>query len=88
MGRECFSKVGIFATCSPARPNPILMTVVRLHGIRGNVLEVTGLDAVDGSPVVDIKPYVRNFYPEDKISIPEWMQQIHKEFEENSFKNS
>lgn len=88
MGRECFSKVGIFATCSPARPNPILMTVVRLRGIRGNVLEVTGLDAVDGSPVVDIKPYVRNFYPEDKISIPEWMQQIHKEFEENSFKNS
>jgi len=87
MGRECFSKVGIFATCSPARPNPILMTVVRLLGIRENILEVTGLDAVDGSPVIDIKPYVKNFYPEDKISIPEWMQHIHKEFEENTFRN-
>jgi tRNA (Thr-GGU) A37 N-methylase len=74
IGREYFSKVGIFATCSSARPNPILMTVVRLCSIRGNVLEVKGLDAIDGGPVVDIKPYVRNFYPEDKISIPEWMQ--------------
>lgn len=87
MGRECFSKVGIFATCSPARPNPILMTVVRLSGIRDNILEVTGLDAVDGSPVIDIKPYVRNFYPQDTISIPEWMQYIQKEFDEKSFHN-
>ena len=84
MGRECFSKVGIFSTCSPARPNPMLMTVVRLCGIRGNILEVTGLDAVNGSPVIDIKPYVRNFYPQDEISIPRWMQDIQKEFEENS----
>ena len=87
MGRDCFSKVGIFSTCSPARPNPLLMTVVSLCGIRENILEVTRLDAVDGSPVVDIKPYVKNFYPQDKISIPEWMQHIQKEFEENSFKN-
>lgn len=87
MGRECFSKAGIFSTCSPARPNPILMTVVRLCGIRDNVLEVTGLDAVNGSPLIDIKPYVRNFYPQDKISIPKWMQDIQKEFEEGSLKN-
>lgn len=86
-GRECFSKVGIFATCSPARPNPVLMTVVRLCGIRDNVLKVKGLDAVDGSPVIDIKPYLGKHCPPEEISIPEWMKQIQKEFNENSSKN-
>lgn len=87
MGRECFSKVGIFATCSPARPNPILMTVVRLCGIKGNVLEVKGLDAIDGSPVVDIKPFLRKFCPEEEVSIPSWMKHIQKEYDENTFRN-
>jgi tRNA-Thr(GGU) m(6)t(6)A37 methyltransferase TsaA len=76
MGREDFPEVGIFATRSPARPNPVLLTVVRLCGKHGNVLEVSGLDAVDGSPVIDIKPYVREFYPRTDVRIPGWMQQI------------
>ena len=78
-GRKEFPLVGIFSTCSPARPNPVLMTVVRLTRRKGNVLEVTGLDAVDGSPVVDIKPYVKNFYPQEEVLTPEWMQQIQRE---------
>ncbi|WP_449244883.1 tRNA (N6-threonylcarbamoyladenosine(37)-N6)-methyltransferase TrmO [Desulfobacca acetoxidans] len=81
MGRKEFSQVGIFCTCSPARPNPVLMCVVKLCGRQENVLQVTGLDAIDGSPVVDIKPYVRRFYPEEEILIPEWMQRLHQEID-------
>ena len=76
MGRKDFPEVGIFGTCSPARPNPVLMTVVRLLRREENVLTVTGLDAIDGSPVIDIKPYVSEFYPREGIRIPGWMEQI------------
>ena len=51
---------GIFATCSPVRPNPIGMTVVRLLERRGNELRVRGLDAIDGTPLLDIKPYIHS----------------------------
>jgi tRNA-Thr(GGU) m(6)t(6)A37 methyltransferase TsaA len=76
MGRKENPLVGIFSTCSPARPNPLLMSVVRLERKEENVLQVSDLDAVDGSPVIDIKPYVREFYPQSHIRIPEWMQKI------------
>ncbi|OPX64378.1 MULTISPECIES: tRNA (N6-threonylcarbamoyladenosine(37)-N6)-methyltransferase TrmO [unclassified Methanoregula] len=49
---------GVFATRSPNRPNPVAFSVVDLLGREGNVLRVRGLDALDGTPVVDIKPYV------------------------------
>jgi len=84
MGRKEFPLVGIFCTCSPARPNPVLLSVVRLCGRQENVLQVTGLDAVDGSPVVDIKPYVKNFYPQEEVLIPDWMQRIQKEVGEGN----
>jgi len=48
---------GVFATRSPNRPNPVAFSVVDLLGRDGNVLRVRGLDALDGTPVVDIKPY-------------------------------
>jgi tRNA-Thr(GGU) m(6)t(6)A37 methyltransferase TsaA len=48
---------GTFALRSPARPNPIALSVVRLVGIDGNRLSVIGLDCLDGTPLVDIKPY-------------------------------
>lgn len=49
---------GVFATRSPSRPNPIGLTVVRLLGREGCTLHVDGLDALDGTPVLDVKPYV------------------------------
>jgi len=79
MGRSEIPEVGIFSTCSPARPNPVLTTVVLLCGRRENVLEVAGLDAVDGSPVVDIKPYVKDFYPQNGVRIPDWMEYLQNE---------
>jgi len=48
---------GTFALRSPARPNPIAMSVVRLLCVEGNKLVVIGLDCLDGTPLVDIKPY-------------------------------
>ena len=48
---------GTFALRSPARPNPIALSVVKLLGIEGNKLSVVGLDCLDGTPLIDIKPY-------------------------------
>ena len=55
------SRHGTFALRSPARPNPIAMSVVKLLGIEGNELRVVGLDCLDGTPLLDIKPYVPEF---------------------------
>jgi tRNA-Thr(GGU) m(6)t(6)A37 methyltransferase TsaA len=48
---------GVFSTRSPHRPNPLGMTVVRLLGRRGNILRISGVDMLEGTPVLDIKPY-------------------------------
>jgi tRNA-Thr(GGU) m(6)t(6)A37 methyltransferase TsaA len=56
-GRKDIPKRGIFATRTPDRPNPIGKTTVRLLRCEGNILTVKGLDALDGSPVIDIKPW-------------------------------
>ena len=49
---------GVFATRSPRRPNPLGLTVVRLLGREGRLLRVAGLDMLDGTPVLDLKPYL------------------------------
>ena len=52
---------GLFATRAPCRPNPIGMSAVRLLGISGNVLQVDGLDILDNTPLLDLKPYIPAF---------------------------
>lgn len=56
---------GLFATRSPCRPNPIGMSVVRLLGVEGTVVRVAGVDVLDDTPLLDLKPYVPEFdaYP-------------------------
>ncbi len=49
---------GLFATRSPHRPNPIGMSIVRLLKIENNILHISNIDAVDGTPLLDIKPYI------------------------------
>jgi tRNA-Thr(GGU) m(6)t(6)A37 methyltransferase TsaA len=80
LGSPDFPEVGVFATQSPTRPNPVLTTTVRLLGRRGNVLRVAGLDALDGSPVLDIKPYVPDYFKD--VRLPEWMRRIGRQFED------
>ncbi len=52
---------GVFATRSPARPNPVGLSLVELISVHGNILNIRGVDMLDGSPVLDIKPYVPDF---------------------------
>lgn len=49
---------GVFANRAPTRPNPIALAAVRMHGREGDALVVSGLDCLDGTPALDIKPYV------------------------------
>ena len=57
---------GVFATRAPKRPNPIGLSIVQLEKIEGRILHIEGVDILDGTPVVDIKPYVPDFdYPEN-----------------------
>jgi tRNA-Thr(GGU) m(6)t(6)A37 methyltransferase TsaA len=55
------SERGLFSTRYPARPNPIGLSVVRLEELRGNRLVIEGIDVLDGTPLLDIKPYVPEF---------------------------
>ena len=73
--RQDLPLVGVFATRSPVRPNPLGMAVVELRGHIKNILVVTGLDALDGTPIVDVKPYL----PGDsiaKIKVPDWIHKL------------
>jgi tRNA-Thr(GGU) m(6)t(6)A37 methyltransferase TsaA len=71
-------KQGIFATRSQFRPNPIGLTIVRLLKKVGNRLVVQGLDAYDGTPVLDLKPYDYWDCPK-KIRVPNWWKKLEKE---------
>jgi tRNA-Thr(GGU) m(6)t(6)A37 methyltransferase TsaA len=72
-GKRELPLVGVFAARSPARPNPIGVTVVRLLERRENVLKVLGLDAYDGTPVLDIKPYLRRGDLIEEATAPDWL---------------
>ena len=58
---------GVFATRAPRRPNPIGMSVVRLDRVDGNILHVKDIDILDGTPLLDIKPYAEEFNPDGDI---------------------
>jgi len=60
--------LGVFSVCSPIRPNPIGMSVLEVLGVEGAEIRVRGLDMLDGTPILDIKPYVedRRVRPHDR----------------------
>jgi tRNA-Thr(GGU) m(6)t(6)A37 methyltransferase TsaA len=76
MGNKEFPLVGIFSTCSPARPNPVLLTVVQVIERKENILKVKGLDAMDGSPIIDIQPYTKSFCSIEDFEVSDWMKKI------------
>ncbi|MFC4766831.1 tRNA (N6-threonylcarbamoyladenosine(37)-N6)-methyltransferase TrmO [Effusibacillus consociatus] len=75
-GREDMPAVGIFAQRAKHRPNPIGVTTVKLLEVYGAVLRVKGLDAVDGTPVLDIKPYFPVFDRRDDATVPAWVERL------------
>ena len=69
-------KVGIFAQRGKARPNRLGVTVCRLLAVDGLELSVQALDAIDGSPVMDIKPYMLEFGPRGPVHQPDWTHEL------------
>jgi tRNA (Thr-GGU) A37 N-methylase len=69
-------KVGIFAQRGKNRPNRIGVTICRLASVNDLTVEVTDLDAIDGTPVLDIKPYMREFGPRGEVRQPDWASQL------------
>jgi len=68
--------VGIFACRCPARPNPIAITTVELIEHNGNKIKVKGLDILDGTPVIDIKPYWPIYDEVEGGTIPDWVNKL------------
>ncbi len=77
-GREDMPLLGVFATRTSRRPNPVGLTLVELLKVEGNVLTVRGLDAFDGTPVLDIKPFDQRDMVEG-ARVPEWWMRLEKE---------
>lgn len=75
-GRTDWPKVGIFAQRGKDRPNRLGVTICRLLGVEGTRLKVAGLDAIDGTPVLDVKPVMRGFLPRGEIREPAWAGEL------------
>lgn len=73
---ERIPEQGVLATRSQVRPNPVGVSVVRLLKRRGNILRVEGLDAIDGTPVLDVKPYFPNHDSVPDAGIPAWARSL------------
>jgi tRNA-Thr(GGU) m(6)t(6)A37 methyltransferase TsaA len=78
--RTDMPEVGIFAQRAKHRPNPIGITAVELIERRGGVLVVKGLDAIDGTPVLDIKPYCPAFDSRPAARTPQWFETLMKNY--------
>jgi tRNA-Thr(GGU) m(6)t(6)A37 methyltransferase TsaA len=75
-GNTDWPKIGIFAQRAKGRPNRIGVTVCRLIKVDGTRIEVAGLDAIDGTPILDIKPYMRDFAPRGETREPKWAGEL------------
>jgi tRNA-Thr(GGU) m(6)t(6)A37 methyltransferase TsaA len=75
-GLEDMPKVGIFSQRAKDRPNPIGVTAVRIISVGGTYLEVQGLDAINDTPVLDIKPYYPRYDKIDMPKVPEWVNRL------------
>ena len=75
-GRKDVPEVGIFACRCPWRPNPIGMATVELLERNGNILKVKGLDVLDGTPLIDIKPYTPPYDAVEGMRYPDWVNKL------------
>ncbi|MDR7230920.1 tRNA-Thr(GGU) m(6)t(6)A37 methyltransferase TsaA [Caulobacter sp. BE264] len=75
-GNADWPRIGIFAQRGKNRPNRIGVTVCEIVSVAGRGLEVRGLDAIDGTPVLDIKPVMSGFAPRGAVREPDWAKAI------------
>ena len=85
-GNQAWGKVGIFAQRGKNRPNQIGLTTVQILKRDGKILHVQGLDAIDGTPVLDIKPVMREFLPRGNVVQPEWASELMRGYWQKSEK--
>jgi tRNA (Thr-GGU) A37 N-methylase len=79
-GRRDWPRVGILAQRGKDRPNRIGVTVCRILSVDGLSLRVRGLDAIDGTPVLDIKPVMKGFLPRGDIREPDWAGALMRDY--------
>jgi len=75
-GNEAWPKVGIFAQRASSRPNRLGVTTCELIGVDGLEISVRGLDAIDATPVLDIKPHMSEFDPRGPVRQPPWASEL------------
>ena len=75
-GMENLPPVGVFAQRTKFRPNPLGVTTVELVAVDDKGVTVRGLDALDGTPVLDIKPYIPAFERKDDVRLPPWVEKM------------
>ena len=79
-GNTDWPAVGILAQRAKARPNRIGVSVCELLDVDGLRLRVRGLDAIDGSPVLDVKPYMPEFAPRGEVRQPSWSSELMRDY--------
>ncbi len=77
-GNKDWPEVGIFAQRAKDRPNRLGVTVCRILGVNDSIVRVAGLDAIEGTPVVDIKPWMVEFGPRGEVVQPSWSTELMK----------
>lgn len=79
-GREDWPAIGIFAQRGKARPNRIGVSRCRLLSVDGLDVHVAGLDAIDGTPVLDLKPWMDEFGPREQTRQPQWSHELMRKY--------
>jgi tRNA-Thr(GGU) m(6)t(6)A37 methyltransferase TsaA len=79
-GRADWPLVGIFAQRGKNRPNRLGLCTAKIVSVEGLRLEVEGLDAIDGTPVLDLKPAMREFLPRETLRQPDWASELMKDY--------
>ncbi len=79
-GNSSWPLTGIFAQRGKNRPNHLGVTICEIIQVKGSILTVKGLDAVDGTPVIDIKPVLIEFLPRIEVKQPEWSKDLMKDY--------
>lgn len=79
-GREDMPLVGIFSQRTKDRPNKIGVTTVEIISVDDDVLVVSGLDAIDNTPILDIKPYYKQFDYRENVTTPQWVNDLMKDY--------
>ncbi len=79
-GNPAWPRVGVLASHSPVRPNHLGVSSCALLDITGLELTVSGLDAIDGTPILDIKPYTTGFKPKGPVLEPGWMRELMRDY--------